>query len=376
MEMAGSVEEVALNMETLTQSVEEVSSSILQMSFTIRQVSGGVNTLLESSTTTALSVSEMDNAIKQVKKHASETAVITDSVRKDAERGRFAVEATISGIEKIRSSSQITSEVIGTLSLRVGDIGTILSVIDDVAEQTNLLALNAAIIAAQAGEHGKGFAVVAAEIKELSERTSSSTRKISTVIKGVQDETRRAVEAIKQAEKSITDGEELSANAGEALNKIVAESQRASGQMAGIASATEEQAKGSQIIRDAMIQVSDMIERFAAASQEQAQSSEFIIGAVERMKGLASQVQNSTKEQTKTGKLMAKSTENITGMIQKIKRACDEQSRGSEQIVAAVEDIQQSAHVNIDSTVIMNDAAATLARQVELLHMEVQAFKV
>ena len=63
-------------------------------------------------------------------------------------------------------------------------------------------------------------------------------------------------------------------------------------------------------------------------------------------------------------------------MIQQIKRAADEQSRGSEQIVAAVENIQQSARVNLDSTSIMNESATSLARQVQLLRKEMQAFKV
>jgi methyl-accepting chemotaxis protein len=318
----------------------------------------------------------MDDSIKQVEKYATDTAGITDAVRQDAERGKEAVEATITGICEIRRSSQITSEVIATLSERVRDIGAILTVIDEVAEQTNLLALNAAIIAAQAGEHGKGFAVVADEIKQLAERTRSSTREIGQVIKGVQEGTLRAVEAIKKAEKSIADGEGLSANAGATLNRIVEEAQNASGQMAEIAQATEEQARSSQSIRDAMVQVADLVEQFAKASQEQAQGSEMIIAAVERMKDLSSQVRSSTQEQSKAGVLIARSTENITSMIQQIKRASDEQSRGSEQIVAAVENIQQSAQVNLDITATMNEAASSLARQVEILELEMQAFRV
>jgi methyl-accepting chemotaxis protein len=376
LEMSASNDEVAQNMGDLAASVEEVSSSIFQMSATIRQVSSGVTTLLDATTTTALSVSDMDNTIKQVEMHATDTASIADAVRLDAESGKEAVEATIAGIGEIRRSAKITSEVISTLSERVRDIGAIITVIDEVAEQTNLLALNAAIIAAQAGEHGKGFAVVADEIKQLADRTRSSTRQIGLVIKGVQEGTLRAVETINKAEKSIARGEGLSTDAGAALNKIVVEAQKASDQMTEIAQATVEQARGSESIRNAMVQVADLVEQFAMASQEQAEGSELIIAAVERMKDLSSQVRNSTLEQSKVGALVTQSIANITSMIQQIKRACDEQSRGSEQIVAAIEDIQNSTQANLDTSAIMNEAATSLAQQVELLRIEMLAFRV
>jgi len=376
LEMAASVEEVAQNVETLSHSVDEVSSSIVEMATSIKQVGNGVVNLLEVSTTTASSVMEMDSSIKQVEKNAMETAAITDAVRKDAETGKAAVEATIAGINEIKRSSRITYEVIDSLSGRTKDIGEILSVIDEVAEQTNLLALNAAIIAAQAGEHGKGFAVVADEIKELAERTSSSTREIAKVIKAVQDETHRAVNAIDKAEKSIADGELLSQKSGEALNKIVTGVKMATEQVAEIARATVEQAKGSQMIREAMEQVSDMVGQIAKATREQGQGGELIMSAVEKMKGLTAQVRLSTREQSKVGNFIAQSTENITGMIQQIKRACDEQSQGSEQIVIAVEDIQQSTLVNLDATRAMDEAVSNLFRQITVLRDEMARFKV
>jgi len=376
LEMAASVEEVALNVETLAQSVEEVSSSIAEMASSVKEVGTSVVSLMDASTTTASSVMEMDGSIKQVEKNAMDTAAISEGVRKDAEMGKEAVEATITGINEIRRSSRITSDVINTLSERAGDIGKILSVIDEVAEQTNLLALNAAIIAAQAGEYGKGFAVVADEIKELAERTSSSTREIAEVIKGVQDETQRAVEAINQAEKSIADGELLSQKSGEALTKIVTGVKKATTQVDEIARATIEQAKGSQMIREAMEQVSDMVGQIAKATREQGQGGELIMAAVEKMKGLTVQVRASTREQSKVGNFIAKSTENITGMILQIKRACDEQSRGSEQVVVAVEDIQQSTNINLEATRTMNKAGINLSQQIELLRKEMGAFKV
>ncbi len=371
LEMAASVEEVAQNADNLSVSVEEVCTSISQMSASIKQIGSSVQNLMEASTTTASSVMEMDSSIRQVERNAQGAATISEEVRRDAETGKNTVEATISGIREIRRSSRITTEVISSLSGKADDIGAILSVIDEVAEQTNLLALNAAIIAAQAGEHGKGFAVVADEIKELAERTSSSTREISLVIKGVQDETRRAVDAISQAEKSIADGELLSQKSGEALEKIVIGVQKATGQVGEIARAAVEQAKGSQMIRDAMERVSEMVGQIARATDEQGKGSELIWAAAERMTGLTCQVRSSTKEQSKVGAHIAESTENITDMIRQIKRACDEQTRGSDQILQSIEDIQQSTAVNLDATNVMNKAVRNISQQTELLKREI-----
>ncbi|MBT0663190.1 HAMP domain-containing protein [Geobacter pelophilus] len=376
LEMAASIEEVALNVETLAMSVEEVSSSIVQMTASIKQIGSSVSKLMDASTTTACSIAEMDSSIKQVEQNALDTVVISNEVRTDAESGKSSVDATILGINEIRRASRITSDAIESLYSKAEDIGKILLVIDEVAEQTNLLALNAAIIAAQAGSYGKGFAVVADEIKELSERTSSSTREISQVIKGVQDETRRAVDSIELAEKSIHQGEILSQNSGEALNKIVIGVQKSTERMEEIARATVEQSKGSQMIRDAMEQVSEMVTQIAKATSEQGKGSDMIMSAVEKMKGLTNEVRRSTREQAKVGNFIAQATENITGMIQQIKQSTDEQRRGSEQIVHAVKDIQQSTQITMDATRVLEDAVTGLADQTEVFQQEMSNYKV
>ncbi len=61
-----------------------------------------------------------------------------------------------------------------------------------------------------------------------------------------------------------------------------------------IARATVEQAKGSQMIREAMEQVAEMVEQIAKATREQGQGSELIMAAVEKMKALTGQVRSST----------------------------------------------------------------------------------
>lgn len=376
LQMAASIEEVAGNVERLARSVDEVGSSIIEMAGSIKEVGDNVLSLMDAAAVTASSVMEMDSSIKQVEQNAMETAALSQGVRADAETGKVAVEATIAGIREIKSASQITFEVIENLSERAGDIGKILSVIDGVAEQTNLLALNAAIIAAQAGEHGKGFAVVAEEIKDLAERTRNSTREIATVINGVQDQTVRAVAAIKQAEASIAEGEHLSQRSGDALGKIVAGAQQSTDRVGEIAKASAEQARGSHMIRESMEKISTMVAHIAKATHEQRQGSELIMAAAEKMKGLTDHVRSSTREQSKVGSFIARSTENITEMIQQIRRACGEQSRGSEQIVEAVEDIRMSSSVNVEVSNVMETAVGRLSGQVSILQGELGKFVV
>ncbi len=376
LQMAASIEEVALNTDNLGGAVDEVSSSIIQMAAAIKGIGNNISSLLDASTTTASSVAEMDATIRQVEKNAIETAAISETVKTDAANGLKSVQETIIGMQDIRLASQITAEVVEHLSMRANDIGAILSVIDEVAEQTNLLALNAAIIAAQAGEHGKGFAVVADEIKELAERTSSSTREISEVITGVQQDTGRAVAAINQAELAIGAGEELSQRSGAVLEKIVAGVRQAGLQIDAIARATVEQAKGSQSIRIATEQVEEMVEQMANSAREHGRGSDLITVAVERMREMTNQVRGSTREQSKTSSLIAKSTEDIIVMIDRIRDACVAQTGHSRSIARMVENIHQSSATTSQAAQVMNSAVTGLSNQIEQLEKEMAGFKI
>ncbi|WP_246167003.1 methyl-accepting chemotaxis protein [Oryzomonas japonica] len=376
LEMAASIEEVAINADKLGVTVNEVSSSIIEMATSIKEIDVSIANLLDASSTTASSVAEMDATIKQVEKSAMDASAISEGVKNDAETGKQAVEEAIAGMQDIRRSSHITAEVIENLSVKANDIGAILSVIDEVAEQTNLLALNAAIIAAQAGEHGKGFAVVADEIRELSERTSSSTREIAAVIKGVQNETLRAVEAIGLAEHYISEGEKLSQRSGTALEKIVSGVQKASIQTREIARATVEQARGSQSIKEAMTSVEEMVGHIATSAREHTKGSDLISSAVECMNDLTVHVRTSTREQSRASSLIARSTEDMTSMVDQIRDACRSQGLNSAQILKAVGNIQLSSTTNAKAADLMEQAVTSLSKQIDLLEKEMDGFKI
>ena len=342
LEMSAINDEMSENIGELAAAIEQTSASIEEMIYSIKEVAKNIEDLALAAEQTSTSMNQMEASINHVEENATATAQLSEDVIRDAARGADAVKRTIVGIEEIRTSSRAASDVIRALGERIGAIGNILNVIDDVAEQTNLLALNAAIIAAQAGEQGRGFAVVADEIKDLAERTGASTKEIADVIRSVQSESKNAIAAIGRGEKSVEIGVALSEAAEGALAEIVSSAGKSTEMVKAIAMATVEQSKGSKVIADAVDRIARTVQQVAAATAEQARGSEQIMRSTERMKTLSNHVELSSEEQSKGSKQIATAIEHINEMVRQLHQAQQEQSRGSLQLLSAVEQLRQS----------------------------------
>lgn len=375
-DLSQSLQSTTLCIESLVISVEEVSSSITEMTSAVCQIKENSTVLAADTTRTATLVGEMDNAIKQVVAQAADTSRIAETVRKDAEDGWKAVDATISGINEIKLSSTVTFNAIENLSKRVANIGKILSVIDEVAEQTNLLALNASIIAAQAGDRGKSFSVVANEIKNLAKRTGSHTREISEIILGVREEMERAVKAITHSEKRIAEGSELSQRSGSALRKIVDGIQAASNYMVEINKTALSQAQASIGMQQAMDRVAEMVEQIAHATREQSHGSELITSAVERMRNLTREVMHTINNHQNSAAQVVNSSEEINIMVGEICEASILQAGSSQQISDSLDDFEKSTNVQVTSILVMDEILLKLVRQINVLQKEMEQFKV
>lgn len=377
LEMTASINEVANNAVNLSSSVENTSASIIEMSASIKQVAQNSEILSSAAEETASSVNEINASIKEVESSFKEAAQLSEKVTSDAQDlGVVAIEKTVQGMNKIRETVEVSAHVINKLGERSEHIGKILTVIDEVTKQTNLLALNAAILAAQAGEQGKGFAVVADEIKNLADRTGSSTKEIAQLITSVQTEAKDAVEAIKIGSQSVEEGVRLTKDAGEALAKILDSSKRSTAMAHNIERATMEQAKGIRQITDSIQQINGMVRQIAKATQEQNRGSEQIMQAAEQMRDVTRKVRLSTEEQAKGSKQITQAVENVTDRVQQIAKAINEQKRGSQVIMTSVEEIRGIAQQSVQLVSQMNQAVETLTRQATILQQEIARFKV
>ena len=376
LEMAASTNEVARSMTELSSAINDTSLAIDHLSTAVRQIAENVEVLSATADETAASATEISASVKEVEASAKESAAIAEAVADDAQQlGMQSIEKTIEGMNRIEVTARRTAEIINRLGDRAENIGGILTVIEDITDQTGLLALNAAILAAQAGEHGKGFAVVAAEIRQLANRTASSTQEIGKLIASVQEESRGAVEVMREEVAMVEDGVRLARDAGDALRKILSRADLSRDMSRGINKAATEQARGIRQVSDAIGKITSMTHEIARAASEQKQGSEQITRASEKMRELTNFVKMSTEAQAKGSREITATVENMNAKTSMVNRAANEVRTGSDMIVQAIERIKEIAKTNTVQALRLNNALDVMITQSELLQKEIEQFK-
>jgi methyl-accepting chemotaxis protein len=221
------------------------SSSLAQLS---SQVASSSQQQSDAAGSTTSAVQQMSISIAQVSDHANATEVIARNASKYSQEGNRVVQEAKYEMEKSAGAIAELSALITTLDQRSDDINKIIHVIKGIADQTNLLALNAAIEAARAGEQGRGFSVVADEVRNLAQRTASSTSDITAMIATIQADTGRAVATMQGCRAQVEHSAELAARAGQSLDQINNGAEETVRMVSDIVQATREQTRaGSEI---------------------------------------------------------------------------------------------------------------------------------
>lgn len=202
-----SSEDVASGSAQMAAAVEEMNVTFADQTQQVTGVAGAMEELSANSSSIMDNMDQSGGCVAEASDKTNEGVSILDDI--------------MASMEMIKSKTSALAGTVSTLAESSGEIGNILSVINDIADQTNLLALNAAIEAARAGDAGRGFAVVADEVRKLAERTQAATKEIESIIGALQAESKKASEEMNDAGGTVDAGVKKVSSASAVFESIV-----------------------------------------------------------------------------------------------------------------------------------------------------------
>ncbi|WP_082548374.1 methyl-accepting chemotaxis protein [Massilia sp. Root335] len=175
-------DEIADTARALDQTISNLNTTLRSVLDSVRSIDTASQEIatgnLDLSTRTELQAGSLQQT-------ASAMETLTQAVKGNADNARLATELAAEAARLAAGGGRAVDRAVATMeSIRASSrkIVEITGVIDGISFQTNLLALNAAVEAARAGEQGRGFAVVASEVRTLAQRSASAAKEIKALI--------------------------------------------------------------------------------------------------------------------------------------------------------------------------------------------------
>lgn len=293
----------------LTHSAETMSTGVNESAQVVNSIAVSINDIAELSMsqnknvdTASSALDNIVNSVNDVADLAKQTADKANDVGTTVNQGIEGINVIVQHMNRIETMVRTSADQVDTLGHRSEEIGQIVETIVNISGQTNLLALNAAIEAARAGEHGRGFAVVAEEIRKLAENSQDAAQHIAELIGTIQDETKKAVEAMHHGNKGVRQGTDVVKEAMGEFSQVTGMVDSMVAQMAQVADHIHQVSAESNNVVEATSQVTNDSNKIAsetqqvsAASEEQSATMHELAGENTKLADMAKRLQEQLK---------------------------------------------------------------------------------
>ncbi len=241
----------------------ELRLRIAELNNNAHNVANAAQQVNSTSTSLARSASSQAASLEETSASGIEVSSMAERNVEHARNASNSMNESTSLLSEAESKLSNLVEAMSAVSSSSRKISTIIKVIDEIAFQTNILALNAAVEAARAGEAGLGFAVVADEVRNLAQRSATAAKETASFIE----------DSVSNVELGSNRVNELSTS----VQTLVSKMNDAQLLVSEVSSGSESQTVGMTQVRRALVEMEKVTQHIAAASQESAAASEDLL---------------------------------------------------------------------------------------------------
>ncbi len=363
--LSATVKEISSGAQQQLKYVEENRAALEQFSQSVEKLNQGAQSQTDGLGQAAAAGENLTNAIEQMAKAAGEVSTQVQEAAGAAQRGTAIVTQTTEGMQKVLSATDTLAVSVQGLGQRSGEIGAIISTIDDIASQTNLLALNAAIEAARAGEHGKGFAVVADEVRKLAEKSAVATKEIGALIRTVQEGAGDAVKAMQQAGEDVSAASEYTRQASSSFEAIVNGTVASAGGFSAIQQAITAMEKAYTDVVHAIEDARRIAAENKGQSVKMEELNNTIISRLEGERKVAESNTTAAEEMSKLNEVVIVQLDSTSAIVEENTAATEEMSASANEVTVMVENIASISEENSAATEEVSASTEEMSAQVE-----------
>ncbi|PRD66918.1 hypothetical protein C6P64_01950 [Malikia granosa] len=263
------IDDIGMIMRSVNQAGLNLRSLVADVEAQVEGVQGVSQQIRQAGNDLAARTEQSASGLEQT---AASMEELTSTVVQNADGAREATQLAQGASQAAERGGAVVAQVVELMQRITSSskkIADIIGLIDGIAFQTNILALNAAVEAARAGEQGRGFAVVASEVRSLAQRSADAAHEIKSLIE--------------ESVAEVNSGSSLVRQAGDTMNGLVREVQRVSQLIGEITTASNEQANGVSQVCVAVAELDRVTQENATMVQGSVDAAHVLMARAERL---------------------------------------------------------------------------------------------